>query len=92
MNSLMIMCVTAVLMASVAVACTVLCGMWSVPSWRRRLARSQEAPATGTVSTAGLTGWSARFSSALISLGIAACAAISWYGCWCVLTAIEGAL
>lgn len=68
---------TGVLMALVAVACTVLCLVWTNPASRRRLGRSPGG-------TEGLSGWPARIGSGLISAGIAASAGVAWYGCYCV--------
>lgn len=86
MNPL-ILYATAALMALVGVACAVLCVAWSIPSLRRQLANSSVAP--GQTETGSLTGWPARVGSALISAGIAACALVGWYGCYCVLTALS---
>ena len=85
MNSL-ILYTTAALMAFVGVVCAVLCVVWSIPSWRRRLARPQVLVGP---QTRGLTGWPARVGSALVSTGIAACALVGWYGCYCVLAALR---
>jgi hypothetical protein len=80
---------TAALMAIVAVACTGLCLLWSKPSWRLRLGRrGEEVPGT---QAKALSGWPARIGSGLISTGIAACAGVAWYGCYCVLTASNAA-
>lgn len=73
---------TAALMALVAVACTALCLVWSIPAWRRRLALPV-APEVG-----GLTGWRASVGSGLVSVGIAACALLAWYGTYCTLAAV----
>ena len=85
MNSL-ILYTTAALMAFVGVVCAVLCVAWSIPSWRRQLARPQ---VLGRPETGGLTGWPARVGSALVSTGIAACAVVGGYGCYCVLAALS---
>ena len=77
---------TAALMALVATACTALCIVWSVPTWRQRLApavNNANVPSTG-----GLRGWPASIGSVLISAGIAACALLAWYGVYCVLAAV----
>lgn len=78
--------VTAALMAMVASVCTILCAAWSTPTWRRRLAR----PHAVVVPEAGeICVWPARLGSALIGAGIGACAALSWYGCYCVMAALS---
>lgn len=74
---------TAALMALVAVACTVLCFVWSVPAWRRRL-----APAATPLAASGLRGWPAGVGSGLVSAGIAASALLAWYGAYCALAAV----
>ncbi|MFN8739714.1 MAG: hypothetical protein ACK5YR_07330 [Pirellula sp.] len=84
--SSLVLYTTAALMAFVGFFCAVLCLAWSIPSWRRRLARSQ---APGHSEAGGLAGWPARVGSALISIGIAACAVAGWYGCYCVLAALS---
>jgi hypothetical protein len=89
MNSLVVIYTTAALMAFVAVACSALCFAWSIPSWRRRLARSSAAPEANGAESVGLTGWPARVGSGLVSIGIAACAVVGWYGCYGVLTALS---
>lgn len=76
---------TAILMALVGGFCAVLCLAWSIPSWRHRLARSSVSI---RIESKELNGWPARVGMALISIGIAACAAASWYGCYCVLDAL----
>lgn len=87
--NLLILYTTAVLMALVGVVCAVICVAWSIPSWRRRLARPPVASQVRCrPESEGLTGWPARVGSALISTGIAACAVAGWYGCYCVLTAL----
>lgn len=88
MNSLVVVYTTAALMAFVAFACTALCFAWSIPSWRHRLARSRTATEASGAESAGLTGWPARVGSGLVSTGIAACAAVGWYGCYCVISAL----
>jgi len=97
-NSLIVLYTTAALMAVVAVACTALCLAWSVPAWRRRLARRGVAievrsaePGKLTGWPGGLTGWTARVGSGLISIGIATCAVVGWYGCFSVLAALNAA-
>ena len=89
MNSLFIMYVTAALMALIAAACTALCLAWSIPSWRRRLAQPRNAVEANTTEPAGLTGWPARIGRGIISIGIAACAAVGWYGFYCTLSALS---
>ena len=91
MNSLIVLYVTAALMAFVAVACTALCLAWSIPSWRRRLAGPGVASQVRNLEAGGLTGWPSRFGSGLVSTGIAACAVVAWYGSYCVLTALIAA-
>jgi len=90
-KSLIVLYTTAALMAVVAVACTALCLAWSVPSWRRRLARCGVAIEVWGVEPGGLTGWPARVGSGLISIGIATCAVVGWYGCFSVLAALNAA-
>ncbi len=91
MNVLIVLYTTAALMAVVGVACTALCLAWSIPAWRRRLARRGVAPEVRGAETGGLTGWPARVGSGLISIGIASCAVVGWYGCYCVLAALNAA-
>lgn len=79
---------TAALMALVAAACTVLCVVWSVPAWRRRLAPARGTPAATTPGAGGLSGWPAGVGSGLVSAGIAACALLAWYGAYCELAAV----
>jgi hypothetical protein len=87
MNSPTLMYTTAALMALLAVACTALCLAWSIPAWRRRLALSGATPEVRGTKTGGLSGWPARIGSVLISVGIAACAVVGWYGCYCCVLA-----
>lgn len=89
-NPLVVLSITAALMAIVAIACTVLCIAWTVPSWRRRLGRRTHDAGAGAPEPEGLTGWPARVAAALVSLGIAACAAVAWYGCYSVASAMSG--
>lgn len=91
MNSLIVLYTTAALMAVVAVACTALCLAWSVPAWRRRLARRGVAIEVRSAEPGRLTGWPARVGSGLISIGIATCAVVAWYGCFSVLAALNAA-
>jgi hypothetical protein len=81
--------IAAVLMAVIGCVCALLCAAWSIPSWRRRL----RGPALtdrvlGDPAAKGLSGWQGRIFSAVISIGIAICAMVSWYGCYCVLAAL----
>ena len=78
----------AVLIALVAVACTVLCLAWSVPAWRRRLAPGSGTPASATLVAGGLSGWPAGVGSGLVSAGIAASALLAWFGVYCTLVAV----
>ncbi len=89
MNSLSVVYTTAALMAVVAAACTALCLAWSIPSWRRRLSGLGVATEVQSPNTGGLTGWPARVGSGLVSIGIAACAMVGWYGCYSVLAALS---
>ncbi len=91
MNSFVVLYTTAALMAGVALACTALCLAWSIPAWRRRLARCGVASEVRDAATGVLTGWPARVGSALVSIGIAACAVVGWYGCFGVLAALHAA-
>ncbi len=77
---------TAALMALVAVACTALCLVWSIPGWRRRLTPAGGTPGAATGGD-GLSGWPAGVGSGLVSAGIAACALLAWYGVYCTLAA-----
>ena len=77
---------TAALMALVAVACSALGLVWSVPGWRRRLA--QAGGTLGAAGAGGLSGWPAGVGSGLVSAGIAACALLAWYGVYCTLAAV----
>lgn len=79
---------TAALLALVAAVSTALCLVWSVPAWRRRLAPPAGGPDAGVPGAGGLSGWTARVGSGLISAGIAASAAVAWYGLYCTVTAI----
>ena len=90
MNSLVVLAITAALMALVAVVCTALCIAWSIPSWRHRLSRPGAIPVAGASEAAGLTGWPERVGSGLVSVGIAASAGVAWYGCYCVLGELSG--
>lgn len=76
----------AALMALVATICTALCLVWSVPAWRRWLARA--GPNVRRSSAAGLTGCPAHIGSWLVAVGIAACALLAWYGVYCTLLAV----
>jgi hypothetical protein len=89
MNSLLVMYTTAALMAIVASACTMLCLVWSIPSWRCRLASPRSVVGSVRAAVPGLTGWSAHVGSGLISAGIAACAVVGWYGCYCILNGLS---
>ena len=89
MHSLVVLYTTAALMAVVAVACTALCLAWSIPAWRRRLARRGVACEIRGGEAGGLTGWPARLGGGLVSIGIASCAVVAWYGCYCVLAALS---
>ena len=89
MNALIVLDTTAALMAVVAVACTALCLAWSIPAWRRRLARRGVACEIRGGEAGGLTGWPLRLGSGLVSIGIASCAVVAWYGCYCVLAALS---
>ncbi|NBV46608.1 MAG: hypothetical protein EBR86_13465 [Planctomycetia bacterium] len=91
MTSLIVLSTTAALMGGVAAACTVLCLAWSIPAWRRRLDRREVAAVAGGAEAGGLTGWPARVASGLVSVGIASCAAVGWYGCYSVLAALIAA-
>ena len=88
MNSVVVLYTAAVLMAFVAAVCTALCCAWSVPSWRRRLAQRGVANEVMGTEIVGLAGWPARVGSALVSIGIAACAVIGWCGSYCVFSAL----
>lgn len=89
--NLLVLNTTAAMMAFVGIVCTVLCVAWSIPSWRRRLAMFAIAPQVRGPATGGLTGWPARVGSGMVSIGIAACAVVGWYGCYCVLAALSAA-
>lgn len=91
MNSLAVLYTTIALLSIVAVFCTALCLVWSIPSWRRRLARPGVALKVRGFETGGLTGWPARVGGGLVSTGIAACAVVAWYGCYRVLAALSAA-
>ena len=80
---------TAALMAFVGLACTALCFAWSIPSWRRRLAKPVVESRVSGHPSGELTDWPAQVGSILVSIGIAACAVVAWYGCCCVLTALD---
>ena len=93
MDSIVVHFITAMLMVIVAVFCSVLWLAWTIPPWRHRLAASRsESPCrAGERIAAPLTGWRCRAGEAIISAGIAACAAISWYGSWTLLTGLIAA-
>ena len=91
MHSLIVLFVTAALMAFVAVSCTVLCFAWTIPSWRRRLAGPGGATQGRESEIGGLTGWSSRVGSSFVSAAIAACAAIAWHGSYSVLATLLAA-
>ena len=79
MNTL-VLYATAALMAFVGLACTALCFAWSIPSWRRRLAKPVVESRVSGHPSGELTGRAAQVGSVLVSIGIAACAAVTWYG------------
>lgn len=79
---------TAALLALVAVACTALCLVWSVPAWRRRLGPAGTASGAPDPGAGRLQGRAARAGSGLVSAGIAACALVAWYGLYCALAAV----
>ena len=81
----------AFLMALVAAACTVLCVAWSIPSWRQRLAGPRGTGKAHDAESAELTGWPARVGAGVVAAGIAVCAVVAWYGCYCVLIELGGA-
>ncbi|MGC4005981.1 MAG: hypothetical protein QM811_23820 [Pirellulales bacterium] len=83
-----ILYVTAALMALVAIACTALCLVWSVPAWRSRLAQTDDMADAHHPRAAGLSGRPARIGSVLISVGIGACTLLAWYGVYGTLTAM----
>ena len=91
MNSLLDLYTIAAVMAFVAVACTALCLAWSISAWRRRLALRGAVTEVRVTEAGGLSGWAARVGSGLVSTGIAACAAVGWYDCYCVLTVVSTA-
>ena len=88
MNSVSVLYMTVALMAVVAVACTVLCLVWSVPGWRRLLHRRGVVFYARVPIARGLIGWPARIGSGLVSVGIGVCALLAWYGCYCVLVVL----
>ena len=90
-TALIVLYTTGAMMAVVAVACTALCLAWSIPAWRRRLGRRGVALEVRGTETGGLTGWPARVGSGLVSIGIASCAVVGWYGCFSVLAALNAA-
>ena len=90
MNSFIIMSITAVLMALVALATTVICLAWSIPSWRSRLAGPKNGREAAGPGWEGLTGWPSSVGSVLVLLGIAVCAACAWYGFYFALAALSG--
>lgn len=92
MNSFVVIYTAAILMACVALACTVLCLAWSIPSWRHRLARSSKTTEVSVTKSTELAGWPAHVGNGLVSVGIAGCAAVGWYGCYCVLNALSTAV
>lgn len=72
--------ITGVLMAMVGLVLTVLCAVWAVPAWRRRLGgRRTDAPSGG---------WFALAGNTLVFLGIGAGALVAWYGCYWVMAAL----
>jgi len=91
MKSLIVLSTTAALMAVVALACTALCLVWTIPAWRRRLGRSGAVAAGQEAEAGGLTGWPASVANFLVSIGIGACAVVGWYGFLSVLTALSAA-
>lgn len=88
MQSMLLLYITTALMAVVAVFCSGLCVVWSVPSWRRWLSKDKTFSMESICSPQELTGWPARIGSGLISIGIATCAIVAWYGAWSVLVAV----
>ena len=87
MISPIILYTTATLMALLAVACTVLCLVWSIPAWRRRLAPGA-GESTSRAAWTSMSGWPACIGSGLVSAGIAGCAFVAWYGLYCTLAAL----
>jgi len=77
---------TVALMALVATACTALCVVWSVPAWRHRL--SPAAADRSEPRGRALSGRAALIGSGLVSVGIAACALLAWYGVYCTLSGV----
>ncbi len=88
MQTLVLLYITTALMTAVAVFCSWLCIVWSVPSWRRRLSGNKTSFSTCFRNCGELTGWTSRIGSGLISVGIAVCASVAWYGVWSVLVAV----
>jgi hypothetical protein len=73
---------TVVLLALVAISCTTLCLVWTVPSLRHYLA---PGGVTSKHGTGGLQGRAARLGIGLVSVATAACAGAAWYGCYLLL-------
>ncbi len=89
MNTIVVLYMTVVLMAVVAVVCTALCLAWSIPSWRSWIGRRPVVSIeTGGIETRSLNGWPDVVGNLLVSLGIAACAGVGWYGCYNILAAL----
>ncbi len=85
MGSYFVLCATAALIASVAMACSALCIAWTVPAWRQRLAKPRNASNLQPTDAQSLTGWPAQLGSVLISIGIAGSAILAWYGFFAIL-------
>lgn len=87
--NLLILYTAALLMALVGVACALLCVVWSIPSWRRRLANPNVAiQMPGHPKTQGLTGWPAFVGSLSVSVGIGISAAVALYGSYLIVSSM----
>jgi hypothetical protein len=79
---------TAALLVLVAIACTALCLVWSIPAWRHWLTGRAGHSNAQVHREDGLSGWPARVGSGLVSAGIASCALVAWYGLYWTIAAI----
>ncbi|MFO0899735.1 MAG: hypothetical protein U0836_20085 [Pirellulales bacterium] len=73
---------TVALLALLALSLTAIGCAWSIPSWRRRLARRHDNAQANQ-----LTGWPSRVGSGLVSVALACTAVVAWWGFYVVLTA-----
>lgn len=91
MSSLVVLWLTVVLMAIVAVVCTALFFAWVNPVWRLRLAERRVGNELSHPQGRGPTSLYSHVASGLVAIGIAVSAVVSWYGMYSVLNALIAA-